>query len=180
MEEPTKISAQMAEIGAMTAVAEALGPLEPDSIKRVLQWAADSFSVAINSDGAETGARVENDLTEEASDANTTQTEQFENVADLYAAVEPRNDPEKALVVAYWVQRIGDQADFDSASVNKELKHLGHGVGNITTALGSLISRKPQLVIQTRKSGSSQQARKRYRLTNEGIKHIERAIAGEG
>jgi DNA-binding PadR family transcriptional regulator len=51
-------------------------------------------------------------------------------------------------------------------------------VSNITTALSSLIERKPQLVIQTRKSGNSKQARKRYRLTDAGIRAVERMISG--
>jgi hypothetical protein len=46
-------------------------------------------------------------------------------------------------------------------------------------ALNSLIAKKPQLVIQTRKSGSSQQARKKYKLTNEGLNKVERMLRGE-
>ena len=85
----------------------------------------------------------------------------------------------KSSAVAYWVQRIKGNGDFDAATINKELKHLGHGVGNITAALGSLIARKPNLVIQTRKGGSSQQARKRYKLTTEGLKYVDNMIQNE-
>jgi len=45
--------------------------------------------------------------------------------------------------------------------------------------LTQLIVRKPALVIQTHKSGSTKQARKRYRLTNEGLRAVERMLAGE-
>ena len=101
------------------------------------------------------------------------------DIADLYAAAEPKGDAEKALVAAYWVQQIKGSGDFDAATINKELKHLGHGVGNITAALGSLIARKPNLVIQTRKAGTSQQARKRYKLTTEGLKYVDNMIQSE-
>jgi DNA-binding PadR family transcriptional regulator len=42
------------------------------------------------------------------------------------------------------------------------------------------MARKPALVIQTRKGGSSKQARKRYRLTGEGIRAVEKMIAESG
>ena len=88
-------------------------------------------------------------------------------------------DSERALVAAYWFQYLGGVSDFDSATLNKELKHLGHQSSNITTALTSLMSKKPQLVIQTRKSGASKQARKKYKLTNEGIKQVQRMLRSE-
>jgi len=58
------------------------------------------------------------------------------------------------------------------------LRHLGYAAGNITSALAQLIGGKPQLAIQTHKSGSSKQARKRYRLTNEGLRAVERLLEG--
>lgn len=175
---PTAPNVHMAEISAMTEVAKALQPLEAESVRRVLQWAADSFS-AIITFGSKQSKPMDYSHAEEDTTLEEHREDQFDDVADLYASARPDNDPEKALVVAYWFQKVNNEADFDSGRVNRELKHLGHGVGNITSALGSLISRKPQLVIQTRKSGSSQQARKRYKLTNEGVKQVERMIRGE-
>jgi len=167
----------MAELTAMTDIAKALQPLDSDAIRRVLIWAADRFNATVNLGTQESEA---DSITDDGNDTGQRAIQdEFSDVADLYAAASPRNDPEKALLVAYWFQKLNGQTDFDSATVNKELKHLGHGVTNITTALSSLISRKPQLVIQTRKSGSSQQARKRYKLTNEGLKQVERMIRGE-
>jgi len=97
---------------------------------------------------------------------------------DLYGTISPSSEADRALVVGYWLQVLQGEQDLDSFQINKELKNLGHGVGNITNALTSLIQRKPQLVIQTRKSGSSQQARKRYRLTDAGLKAVERMLNG--
>lgn len=170
----------MAELTAMTEIAKALRPLDSESVRRVLEWAADRFGAS----GKIAARQRANNLQRVEANNGEIQAESiptaFNDIADLYSAAKPKGDPEKALVVAYWVQRLTGQADFDAATINKELKHLGHGVGNITSALGSLITRKPQLVIQTRKTGSSQQARKRYKLTNEGLKHVDRMIQGEG
>jgi hypothetical protein len=165
---------QMDEIAAMTEIAKALQPLDTESRRRVLQWAIDSFEASITSGNRRLLERrnshdpgVQNDF-----------SERFNDLAELYAATSPNNDREKALVVGYWFQKMNNDSDFDSGSINRELKHLGHGVGNITSALSSLMSRRPQMVIQTRKSGSSQQARKRYRITAEGAKQVEQMIRG--
>jgi len=47
------------------------------------------------------------------------------------------------------------------------LKHLGHGFGNITRAFENLKAMKPALIVQTRRDGSSPQARKKFKVTSE-------------
>ena len=69
-----------------------------------------------------------------------------------------------------------DLALFDDAQILPELKNLGHGVGNVTRAFSALITQRPQPVVQTRKSGSSKQARKRYKLTTVGINRVEEMV----
>ena len=101
-------------------------------------------------------------------------------MADLFSMADLRNDPERALFGAYWLQEIGGQPDFDSASLNRELKHLGHAASNITSALTSLMTKRPQLVVQTRKSGASRQARKKYKLTSAGVQKVKAMLRGEG
>lgn len=162
----------MAELSAMTEIAKALQPLDSEAVRRVLSWAADRFGVTLSATPA---AKATFEDQNEANNGNR----ELDTVADLFAAANPKNDPERALLTAYWFQALKGQPDFDSASINRELKHLGHKVTNITAALSSLMSKKPQLVIQTRKSGSSQQARKRYKVTNEGLKYAERLLRGE-
>lgn len=167
----------MAELTAMTEIAKALQSLDVDSVRRVLSWAADRFEVGMSIGEACNAANGAN-LKREDNDNSSENEGRYDDVADLYTDCDPKSDPERALVVAYWFQELAGQQDFESASVNKELKNLGHGVSNITAALNSLISRKPQWVIQTRKSGTSKQARKRYKLTKEGEKQVQRMIEG--
>jgi hypothetical protein len=82
------------------------------------------------------------------------------------------------LVAGYWFGIIQKQTDFGAQDVNGELKHMGHGVHNITEAFNGLMNRSPQLVRQTKKAGTSKQARKRYALTDAGRKVVERMLAG--
>ncbi len=100
----------------------------------------------------------------------------FDTLAEFFAAADPQQDTDRAMVAAYWLQVHESEGDFDSFSINKRLKDLGHGVGNITAAFNGLIARRPQLVIQTKKTGNSRQARKLYRLTTEGQKAVERMV----
>jgi len=51
-------------------------------------------------------------------------------------------------------------------------------VENITVALGALVDDTPRLVIQTHKAGKTKQARKKYKLTAEGIKRIKQMLTG--
>lgn len=162
--DPTK------ELDAMRAVATALTELDADSVVRVLRWAAEAFGAKSQPASAIEQPAVREEYRQIDGPGS------FANIADLYAAAQPRNDSDKALVLGYWFQILQGAQDFESQAVNTELKHLGHGIGNITQAFGSLIGRKPQLVIQTRKTGTSQQARKRFKLTTVGQQTVEKMI----
>jgi hypothetical protein len=163
------------EVAAMGAVEGALEPLSPDERGRVIRWAAERFEIQVAGKAP-------------ASPANPTRPkparvaadgEAAEDVGDFYTRAAPETQTEQALVVAYWVQEIQGKGEFDSQTVNTQLKHLGHGVSNITRALDELKNRKPQLVIQIEKAGKSKQARKRYKVTAAGKKAVEKLLAGE-
>jgi len=103
----------------------------------------------------------------------------FADLADLVDAAKPATGLDRILVGAYWFQVAQQHDDFDSQTLNTELKHMGYPSGNITRDLDSLINRVPKLVIQTRKEGTSKQARKRFRLTREGVRAVENMLRGQ-
>ncbi len=98
------------------------------------------------------------------------------NLADLFDSAQAESGLDKVLVVAYWFQVSQRQDDWDSFAVNTELKHLGHPSTNITRDLDSLMKRSPRLVLQVRKDGTTRQARKRYKLTREGVRAVEKML----
>lgn len=151
------------EVAAMGKVTEALDELDEVARVRVLRWAGDRYGMTKPSTSpVEEGTGVH-----------------FSDFADLYSRADPSSEAQKALIAGYWVQVVGAQETFESQSLNTELKNLGHGVKNITDALDQLIERKPRLVIQVRKSGTTRQARKRYKLTVEGIRAAERLLKSD-
>ena len=159
------------EIEAMSAVAGALDGLDPEQQGRVLRWAADRYSVTLS--GRKIGGGGEG-----SSAGSETDASQFSDLSDLFGTAAPATDEDRALVVAYWFQELQDekQPNVSGAQVNKELKHLGHGVRDITKVFSALIATSPQQVIQTRKGGTSRQARKSYKVTKAGIKRVQELL----
>src|SRR5439155_17491812 len=81
--------------------------------------------------------------------------EMQKNLEELYSRAAPKTEPERALLVAYWMQEVCGDNGFEAQTVNSQLKHMGEKVSNITRALDELKKRKPQLVIQIQKSGKA-------------------------
>ena len=166
----------------MKTVAEALKPLDDSGRRRVIVWARDKFlggSVRPESPATDTGRSKEGaDMSERAGAAGAQVLANFPDLAEAYHAFRPQTDAEKALVVGAWMQQAQHIDGLDSFRINSELKHLGYRIGNITRALEYLIVAKPALMLQLRKSGTSKQARKTYRVTDAGFKKLALLLAG--
>jgi len=168
------------EIEAMKSIAHQLSSLDTAARERVLSWVSSRFDIALAFPVARvrTGMDVA-DRTTPASGSSSVANEgspSFAHAAELFDATRPSTDADKALVLAYWFQACQGNAWFTSRQVNDELKHMGHGVGNITRALDSLIGSRPAMVIQLEKSGKSQQAQKKFKVTHEGLKRVQQML----
>jgi hypothetical protein len=175
-----------AELAAMNSIATALAALPKPAQVRVLRWAGDLYGAGISAIAPRTIVSGKGELqagsaltSASGSSASTASKAvgDFAALAEFYSAANPSSDMLKALVVAYWQQMREGRDDFDTQSVNTELKHLGFGVSNITRAFEQLKATKPQLVMQLRKEGNTQQARKRFKVTVEGQRAVERMLA---
>lgn len=163
------------EINAMKQIAAALEPLDESGRVRTLQWAISHFRGKSQLDfGLPQDQPGQNKAGQLSGGAP-----KFETFAELFEAANPSTEREKALVASYWAQICNSEPSFGSQSLNDELKDLGHGVGNITDALSALKDERPALVLQLKKSGTSKQARKTYKLTQEGIRRVHSMMSGE-
>jgi hypothetical protein len=154
------------EIKAMGEVAAALAPLEQEAVRRVLRWAIERYQSRPGSPAPEAP---------EAPGVTAT-PRTFLSFPDLFDAANPASGLDKVLVASYWFQVVQGQEDLDAFLLHKELRHLGHPSTNITRDLDSLANRTPRYVLQVRKGGPTKQARKRYRLTREGIRAVEQML----
>ncbi len=161
-----------AELAAMGAVAKALEPLEEQARQRVIGWAASRFGVSVPATSKRSATDQQRANAEEMARGG------FETFAELFAAVGPKTDKDKALVAAYWAQICQGQPNFPAQALNASLKDLGHGLSNVTVSLDGLKEEKPALILQLKKSGTSKQSRKTYKLTNEGAKRIRQMLDG--
>jgi hypothetical protein len=146
------------EIDAMKKIAEALEPLEDAARLRALQWALSRFRGGGSvRDLTLSPPRSEGPALDVDGSASS-----FTTIAEQIDASEPRNE-----------------RDPDHEALNEQLKDLGHRVGNITDALTQLRDDRPALALQLKKSGTSKQARKTYKLTQEGIRRVQAMIKRE-
>ncbi len=163
----TQTNGSTLELAVMTDVAVALGRLpSPAARQRVLSWAAGAFSVPAGQGHPLTPTPA----------PGMPHPETVGTLAELLDRAEPGNRQERILTVAYWLQVEQAQAEWTSQAVNDLLKDLGEGVPNITDALAGLAQRRPSLVRQLRKSGRTQQARKKYNLTEAGRQAVRDLI----
>jgi hypothetical protein len=177
------------ELKAMEEVHKVLGPLSPEGRNRVIAWAVSAMQLTATAPGIQPLQAKEspppnspqhNSVVGNGGAGTGKSPDNFATFADLFSAASPTTNPERALVGGYWLQMCQGVESFASMSVNNDLKNLGEGVENITSAFDSLKDGKPQLALQVRKDGKSQQARKKYKLTIAGIRVVERMIRGEG
>jgi hypothetical protein len=161
--------ADLDEIEAMKKLAAALEPLDDAARARALQWAVSRYRTGRLPVVINTGAYP--DMTGDGDSG--AQLSPFETFAHLFEAANPKTESEKALIASYWAQVCENQASFAAQTLNTQLKDLGHRVGNITEALSALKADKPALILQLKKSGTSRQARKTYKLTQEGIRRVK-------
>lgn len=180
------------EIEAIVKCHELFTALEDDSKVRVIQWLISKFQLSPQSSNWPknqptapnlTGTVKVLPLTDLGDGKNgsgvllvETSVEGYDSVADLFSAASPNVDWEKALVVATFLQLKNGLSDFTSFEVNKELKNLGYPSANITDAFDVCIGKRPQLILQLRKEGNSRQARKKYKVSNEGVKLVKNML----
>jgi hypothetical protein len=103
----------------------------------------------------------------------------YASLAELYNAARPETGAQKVLVGGYWFQVCEGLQEFSAQLVNDQLKEIGAKVANVTVAFNTLKASNPSLVLQIRKSGKAQQARKQYKLTVAGIRAVEEMIQRE-
>jgi hypothetical protein len=165
------------DIEAFKTIYEALEPLEEDARNRVLTSIATMFGidgkVAISPPppDIDEGTDGVEDVVEHSDNVN-----EYNEFAELYADTDPNSGAEKALVAGYWLQVCQGADNFSGFSVNSELNNLGHKLSNVTVSLSGLIKSKPQLVLQLKKTGKSQQARKTYKLSKAGVDRVKDLI----
>lgn len=161
------------ELLAMAKASQAIGGLEDDAAKqRVIDWLTQKFGLT------STPTKTTNDEQQVEQGVGTSGAKQYGEFAELFNAFSPESDTERLLVGAYWFQVIEGNDSWYSVSINKLLKPTGYGIGKIARVLSGALKQKPAKVIQLKRNGSNQQAKKACKLTTEGIAFVENRLKG--
>lgn len=173
---------EFADLRALEIVLKTLDPLLPEERERVLRWTIEKLKIVGLSTmpSKTTSPHLRQNPVDTAFERHSSG---FQSIGDFVAAAKPNTDADRVLAVAVYLQDFAEDTtrSLTGKEINDELKHLGHGVKNITDCINTLKARSPQHMIQTRKGGSVKQAWKEYRVTRAGLDHIYRLIGqGEG
>ncbi|MBY0511409.1 MAG: hypothetical protein K2P94_14810 [Rhodospirillaceae bacterium] len=168
---------ELADLKALETILNTLEPLAQDERERVLRWAMEKLGIhSMNVGRPGGGAQISTTMIDAAFEKHP---DGFQTAGDFLAAASPTTEADRVLCVAVYLQDFSETPDTITLSgkqINDVLKNLGHGVKNITDSINTLKTRKPQHMIQTKKSGRSKQAWKEYRVTRAGIDHAYRLI----
>lgn len=174
------------EIEAMRVVAKEHGGLKEEARVRVIRWVTEHYGITLGASPRKQAVDREDRSTggsefEDSYDGSEVRVDDeaptWKTFAELYEASNASTHPDGMLVAAYWVQVHDGRESFGSLELNNLLKDLGHGVTGTAKVMNTLIAKKPALILQLKKAGRTQQARKTYKMTEAGKKAVEQMIA---
>lgn len=184
------------ELTTLMKCVELIGELNPEARTRITHYLASKFDVDIQSASSKPLASVPTVSEDAKADAGTASAtssksivdktilrklgenehlriEDFSTSAELFKVAKPKRAHEKALVIAAYLTVIKGNKELKSADIQKGLREVDKGLQNITNVITRLQTNKPKLMVQTRKAGDTQQARKRFKVTQEGLDMVE-------
>jgi hypothetical protein len=172
------MTVELRDLKALESILKVLEPLNDEERSRVLRWTTEKLGIETQ---VSLNAALRKDLRghDPVAAAFARHTGGFQSIGEFVAAASPRTDVDRVLCVALYLQDLsGDEPGrtLTGKQINDELKNLGHGVKNITDCINSLKSRKPQLMIQTKK-GKSKLAWKEYKVTQAGHDYVFKLIS---
>ena len=169
------------EIDALSQVYDSLIGLNHAQIRRIIAWCSSRFGLleekpTVEATEPEMEAPVEPaEASEKPVEIEPEQIEptgfmKFNTVKDLFFASDVRNVTSKILLVAAFLHEKDNSKEFSSYEINTRLKQVGDGVQNITNSINKLLDKEPPLLMQTEKMGDTKQAKRKFRITEEGLR----------
>jgi hypothetical protein len=94
----------------------------------------------------------------------------YDNFEELLLFSTAYNNTAKILLAAAYLQEKKNLKEFGSYDISSLFKSIGEEVGQPSTALNNLMSKEPPLVIQTGTQGPGLKSRRKFRVTEEGLR----------
>jgi hypothetical protein len=169
------------ELLALNQANNAIKDLPEEARGRIVAWLINKYSIqspySQKQSSSDTSQKVlsEPSSSEEA-EAPILNSYDYDTAAEFLSKCKTATDSQRALAISAYLQEKQGKRDLTGYEINHELQQIGYKASNITKAIKSLSGKKPQLMIQTKKAGTSRQAKKNYKVTEEGLKEVQRMI----
>ena len=100
----------------------------------------------------------------------------YDSLQEIFNASTSKRPGAKMLLVAAYLQEKENLKELSSYDISSRLKKIGEEVNHPSAAINSLISKKPPLLLQTGTHGSSVKSRRKFRVTEEGLRTAKKYI----
>jgi hypothetical protein len=100
----------------------------------------------------------------------------YDSLKEIFNASTSKRPGEKMLLAAAYLQEKENFKELSSYDISSRLKKIGEKVNHPSAAINSLISKKPPLLLQTGTHGASVKSRRKFRVTEEGLKKAKKYI----
>jgi hypothetical protein len=102
----------------------------------------------------------------------------YKTIENLFLSANTKTVNSRILLAAAFLQEKLGFTEITSYDINSRLKKMGYGVSNITTALYGLFKKNPPWLEYVKKDGEPKQAKKKFTVTEEGIKIAKTYLKG--
>jgi hypothetical protein len=172
------------EINALNDVYESLSGLDNAQIKRILNWVKDRFELdkppGLKAEEREVETETpKKTITKPVVDEPDAQLAEspviqgflkYDSFEELFLFSKANTNTVKILLAAAYLQVKMNLKEFVCNEINTLYKDLGEEVSNISSTLSNLMCKDPSLVIQTGTEGTVLKARRKFRVTEEGLR----------
>lgn len=100
----------------------------------------------------------------------------YDSLKEIFNASTTKRTGAKMLLAAAYLQEKENLKELSSYDISSRLKKIGEAVKHPSAVINSLISKKPPLLLQTGKHGTSEKSRRKFRVTEEGLKTAKKYI----
>jgi len=170
------------EIVAMNKVLDSLKNLDNGGRKRIIHWLKNRFGLA--------EGKTPHQLTPPASVNKQTKTQpivkeepgtaaiplkkreikHYDTVLDLFSESRVKKSISKILLMAAYLQERHHFKEITTYDINFRLKRIKHEVTNISSIINGILKKKPQLLAEIKTEGQGKHARRKFKVTDEGLK----------
>jgi hypothetical protein len=100
----------------------------------------------------------------------------YDSLEEIFNASTTKRSGEKILLASAYLQEKENFKELSSYDISSRLKKIGEEVKHPSAAINTLISKKPPLLLQTGTHGTSVKSRRKFRVTEEGLKTAKKYI----